>query len=179
MIFKESFLHANEYFLSPGNPGMRSPSYLNTEDRIKAIIKASTIYGISVNNDYLKRFDDSDEPPLEQDKMLIGISDYVTNSLVDDLIKTAKDIVDRYNLDEYSRDGVDRVISAFSNGVPIYTAESLTNILNGAWEFYNHNYQPWDVKFPNIHGDRKRRENMLSEIVIKSIEILYILKRLE
>lgn len=171
LIFKESFLHSFAYLLAPGFPGMRPSTYLNVQDRVKCLINISNLYGINPIVNYIDNFEDSDEPTIPTHKMLLKISDHVTKLLVNELANKAKELFDDYHMEGYSLDEVVRIKKRFSVGVPVDKEHTLTNILNAAWSFYLEKFPGWSDKYPSIISNNDRCENMLTELVFKSIEV--------
>jgi len=174
-LFRESYLHAFSYLLSPGLPGNRSIYYPNICARISSITQIANKYGIGVADDYKNLFEDSEEPSNSTEKLLLGISDYVTLNLVEEIADIAHQVLVDTGLDaECNSTDINNSKYCFGIGVPIVDSASLSSIVNAAWEFQNEGMVEWKERFPSVYDDSAKKRKMLNDLVFKSIEVLEI-----
>lgn len=172
--FNKSFLSSYSYLLSPAIPGIRSARYPSNSDRVKAHMYACDKFGIEAPPDYESHFNDINNPAgMDLDLEIIGKACF---SFLDDILKLVKDYYVNASLNEYSMDRVKIILENFKLGVPCKEKESLTNIINAAWVFYDSDFQYWKDKYLDLWNDYDNREKVLSDLVFKSLEVAYILE---
>jgi hypothetical protein len=173
-VFQESFLHAFEYLCSPRTPGQRALNYPNLKKRVTHMMAAAGAFAVQVPDGFIKAFVDLDEPVGMDARLLVGVADVVSDSLVSELIGTVGRLAEERAIPTRDRDAVDHIASMFRRVVPTQDGYPLTDILNAAWCCHNDKALWADV--PQI--PEQERMEILREIVLKSIEVAEIQHRL-
>jgi len=174
-IFAESYLYAIGYLLAPCLSGPRSYHYPNTKRRISHLEEGVRKFKVNIPREFLDIFEDNDEPSESTIKLLVELADVTSASLVPKLIEAVEHITDEKNVPERSNEEVEKFInSCFENLVPISNAKTISDILNAAW-LCSHNERMWK-KNPAIKAEDRSR--LLNDLVLKSIEVFEIEKRM-
>ena len=174
LLFRESYLHAFAYLLAPGLLGIRSEYYPKMLDRVAALQKASQLHGISVPNTYSSLFENGEEPSNAATRLLLTISDEATKRMIEQLCTDAATFLQERGMPAYSVEEKQRIAQSFSMGAPATAPTSLCDIVNAAWVFFRDGMREWEKRYPKIYADPRRREQMLNDLVFKSIEVLEI-----
>lgn len=175
LLFREAYLYAFSYLLSPGLAGQRSRNYPNICARVNSLLTVSNTFNIEIPDGYLDRFEDSVVSGGPEEKLLLEISDYVTSLLISDLSDKAYRIFIDTDLDDECKSAeIDKTKHCFGIGVPIMDKASLSSIVNAAWIFYNEGMEEWKERYPLIYSDEDKKNEMLNDLVYKSIEVLEI-----
>lgn len=172
--FGETYLHAYTYLLMPSLSGMRSYYYPSSEERVKAHEVAAKKFGVSIPDGYTSLFDNSDNPPNAE--LELELVKHVVSISLDDLLDHVDEIVRHSGLDEYDSKKVESIRNRFSLGVPVDGPEALVNIISAGWKFYLDKFAPWRSTYPDIWSDHERRENVLSDLMFKSMEVSYVVR---
>jgi hypothetical protein len=174
-LFGEAYLHAFAYLLAPGLPGQRPEAYPNMKTRVGNMLNAAGEFGIDVPSAYGTWFVDQPEPgPANAAKrLLLSLSDGALTSVVSELIRAVRMIADEAKVPQRSALKVAAICDSFRLLVPAAGAESMANILNAAWNAY-HDGKLWE-DMPLIF---KKRDTVVREIVLKSVEVFEIEQRL-
>ena len=173
-IFGEAYLHAFVYFLSAVRSGPRSIFYPNTKSRVHALVDAANQYRYETPQNFSNQFEDLEEPSDQEKnkKFLLHIADEARQSLIKETIDRVENLLESFGVEKRSTEKVDECRDLFSKLVPSSNAASLANILNGAWKA---------LLDPDLWKDadmNDRKEYLLTEIVLKAIEVLEIEERL-
>jgi hypothetical protein len=176
-IFRESFAHASSYLLSPGLPVMRSVFYPGSKQRAIYLKQAADKHGIPLPTDYVDRFDNESEPTDQPQALLLSIADHATSDLVPQLIQEADDVISGAGIAAAGQDEIDRLIRCLSQCVPPQHAAGLPAIVNAAWQFYLSGMEEWNDAYPDIAGSPQRLMEVLSDLVLKTIEVYEIDQR--
>lgn len=174
LLFRESYLHAFAYLIAPGLFGSRAEHYPNMLDRVAALRQASDSQGIVFPDSYANLFEDSDTPPDAETRLLLSISDAATKQLIEQLCRDAASLLNDKGLLAHSFAATKRIEKSFSMGVPAISPQSLTNIINAAWNFSRNAMPGWSHRYPSVYTNPKRCEQMLNDLIFKSIEVLEI-----
>lgn len=166
-IFGTAYLYAFAYLISPSFGGVRSYRYPPLLSRVDNLISAANEYQIIVPDNYKAKFDELPKPNgREGDRFLLEIADTSLASIVPDLIKEAHCAIDESKITLSNDAETTKIYERFKKVVPPETTASLADILNAAWmAAEDHNL--WN-DIPTILS---RRESILRELVLKSIEI--------
>lgn len=168
-IFGESYLYAFSYLISPQRTGIRPVRYPNMLRRVAGLIKAGTKYGLQIPSNYSTSFKDLSEPTdSERQGLQLSISDVASDSVVDLLIEKADELITGASIEARSDALVSRCLNYYRLMVPAQQAESLSNIVNAAWQA---------LLIPKFFGSSvsdDRRIGLLFEIVLKSCEVFEI-----
>lgn len=174
-LFEEAFLCSFGYLLAPGFKDTRSNNYPEMESRIKALLKASAAYEIEAPKGFDVQFDPGGQPEIEEEKLLLQLSDSVSSEMVPTLIERAQKAATDRKLCEVSREDIEAIKNSFFNLVPPTNPASLANILIAGWKIANEGEGFW----PDHARVRERNEVVLNELILKSVEVLEIKCRLE
>ena len=173
LMFRESYLHAFAYFVSPGLSGNRSSLYPELLDRVNALEIVACKYGIDVPDGYANQFENFSPTTDSMKRLMLEVSDGVTQSEILCLAQDANEFIQSTGIDAYSAEEVDRLVENFSLGVPaIKNPIGLSTIVNAAWKFSNDEISSWDKTYPMLKDDPIRKKRMLSDLIFKSIEVL-------
>lgn len=168
-IFGTSFLHAYAYLFAPNVSSPRSVKYPNSIKRVSNLIAAANAkgYKFRMPDGYKDMFEDRPLPKLTKgEKFQLAIADHVLGSKVNILIKRAEEIISGTVILKPCEKESDRIYERFKFVVPAQKAESLADIINGAWKAYNKS-ELWK-HLPKINEEK---ENVLKDLVLKNIEI--------
>jgi hypothetical protein len=176
-LFRESFAHASSYLLSPGLPVMRSVFYPGSKQRATYHKQAADTHGILLPTDYVDRFDNESEPTDQPQSLLLSIADYATSRLVGKLIEEADNVIVGAGIAVSGQDDIGRLVRCFSQCVPPQHATGLPAIVNAAWQFYLSGMKEWNEMYPDIAGSPQRLMEVLSDLVLKTIEVYEIDQR--
>lgn len=174
-VFGESYLHACVYLLAPYRKGSRSPVYPNKIDRARALAIAAERFGYVVPNGFLDAFSDLAEPSIEspETKYLLSIADTARAATCNRLVEAVEEVASTAHIVTRSQTSVTTCTEAFRKMVPSEGSGGLANVLNAGWTAL------LEEKFfrdPKLESDRPAH---LSELVLKSIEILEVETRQE
>jgi len=175
-LFAESFLHAFEYLISPGIADEpRSGGYPNLQRRVSHLVKAANSKGVLVPIDFESGFIAQKEPSDPGTKLLVSAADFVSDSLIPSLIDKAWEFVDSKSVPMRNVDKVSHISEEFRKKiVPTTISQSFTDLLNAGWACYM-DRKLWD-NFPQIM--QKDRDRILGDLILKSMEVSEIHKRL-
>jgi hypothetical protein len=175
-LFAESYLHAFTYMLSPGLPGQRPLLYPNITRRVAHLMEAAKMMHVEVSAEFKSSFLIETEPNEPTTSLLVSIADQVSASLVSELIILAQDFADKKVVPTRDSAQVLHIYDRFNKKiVPISMPQSLVDILNAGWEGYlDHNF--W-ANAPQIKPEN--RNSILGDLILKSMEISEVYKRLE
>lgn len=182
-LFAESYLHAFTYMLSPGLSGQRPLQYPNITRRVAHLTEAAKKMHMEVSSEFESSFLSETEPNDLATSLLVSIADTVSASLVQELITLAKGFADSKQVPRKDTDKVKEIGESFRKWVvPVRKPASLVDILNAGWEC-NMEEHFWK-NVPQIKGKKeedfaKNRDRILRDIMLKSMEIAEIYKRLE
>lgn len=168
-LFKESYLHAFAYLLSPNHGGPRPLRYPNFRRRALNLVEAAEKYRVMVPPSYADLFEDmqlpSDADP--QSSFLLELADVASQSVVMDLVEFANSAFIDSMIEEGNQNKVDEIHNDFSKYiVPARNPATLTAILNAGWEAF-HDPDLWSA-----HPEIKHKDKTLKELILKSIEVL-------
>lgn len=201
-LFGEAFVHAFTYFLAPNFPSRRSPKYPSVLTRFRQLWKTAKRFELEWNNEaycppaQLRRLFLDQDVTLSNTKPTETPSttgwntavDKVAIDLVPRLIKTILNLAARSNWQELRLE-LDRgkrqliVDRYYRWAVPAKNSGGLANILNAAWDV-ERTPAIWESLLaakgptppkPLIDGEReqrRRRQHILSELVLKNVEVL-------
>lgn len=173
-IFGEAYLYAFAYLLAPWKKGERQCDYPNMLARANALAEAAKAYGLKPPEDYIRMFQDLDEPQevQKQTRFLLSIADSARKEVCNDLASKANEVVTTHGIPHRNVDEVNRCNKAFNLMVPVQhtsqSIEGLANILNAAWK-------AWETSdFFGVREYDERKQANLKELVLKSIEVFEI-----
>jgi len=169
-LFGNSYLNAFAYILSPSTEGTRSIAYPNILTRVRNLINAASVYGISAPTGYESMFEDMAEPNLMQsDEFLLSVADSSLAGMVDDIIQRANDQIGSAGITGPDLSEVDRIFKRFQHVVPAEGCIRISDILCAAWQAYN-TKDLWQ----GIPGVENHKDRNLKELVLKNIEVYEI-----
>jgi len=164
-LFATSFLHAAAYVLAPIRDAERPREYPNTTTRIRRIIHAATSFNVDVPPDYLKQFEDLQEPVDDKEVFVLSLADAASQHFIQQLAEEAAKILDDCGVGFAEQAATETVYNSFVLAVPGSEIKSIFDILNAAWKMRG-DLSVWD-KMPQITN----KESFLKELVLKSIEV--------
>jgi len=177
-LFKESFIFAFVYSLSPGIMVTRNIGYPDIYDRIKYLEFAAKKMGIYISEDFKSYFERQEYPSDPYNKLYLELADEITKKFISNLIDLVIEYTKNKRLPEYKHENVEEIFDLFKNKLsPIIKPYSLIEILNAGWKCYLE-INSWKNRFIN-HWNFKKRREILKELILKSIEILEIYTRLK
>jgi hypothetical protein len=172
LIFRESFLHAMEYLLTPTLTGERAAEYPSIKNRTQMLVAAcgKQSPSIVVPDDYAGRFDAEKAPPSDQEQLLL--TDQAFKKMEGVLYEEAVQVVTPDNLGRHSREGVEQILASFRLVVPATGARSLCDIVNAAWLVHLNPKNFLTEAYP--FAKTEDAEMILNELVLKSFEVFEI-----
>lgn len=176
-LFDEAFLHAYAYLLAPRAACPRTFDYPNTRPRIASLTKAAAHFRrskpqlYSVPTNYALQFEDAVEPQDDDLRFRVSLADAAASKLGAALYRVVAKLMKKAQVPTLNPSTKVKILRDYRLVVPCPSSESLTNIINAAWDVFN---QPhfW----PNI-SDYKSKMKMLRDVVLKNIELLEIEQR--
>lgn len=169
LLFRASFLHAMAYLLTPTLP-RRVYDYPAIQSRVGLLIKACRRERISVPNGYASRFDEEEIPMADFEE--VNLTDQAFRKLQSTLIDSASRFVRERGLAMHSEEGVARNEADFRRVVPAASANSLSDIVNAAWQVHLSPENFLTQAYPGARQDQA--DVVLNELVLKSFEVLQI-----
>ena len=167
------------YLLAPGGQ-FRSVNYPNPVDRARAHLFAGSAMNIACPQSYEETFDRGFAVADDRMALWLETADVVSESLWSTLLDDAKSTTSRAKWNANSSEkGPREVKECFENGVPTRGKYSMATILNAGWEFAGEGFSSWADKYPYLMDDHDRREAVLSDLIIKSIEVSTIAEDLD
>jgi hypothetical protein len=172
-LFGESYLKAFAYLLSPAPAGPRTFAYPSLETRVANLCRAAREMGIETSADYESMFSTQANPHLSREEIFrLELADSATEDMIETAMQLADQVATEAKIAKPSPEEAKRILSRFHKVVPAEKCTSLTAILNAAWIAYE------DASLWSIIGPvRKNRERVLSELVLKNIEVFEIEQR--
>lgn len=173
-IFGESFLHAYGYLLAPQREGFRPCEYPNSCERASALASAAETYGVSVPDGFADVFADLDDPTDDdlRIQLLLKAADHGRRNVQSVLVNLADEEASQAGLLLPSEAEVAACVDAFRIMTPAQGSSGLSAVLNAGWRaLLTKDF------FPGSWPEDKRTE-LLSDLVLKSLEILEIEQRL-
>jgi hypothetical protein len=169
-LFGEAYLHAFAYLLAPGlstDPSERIRDYPTAWQRVQYLVNAAGVYGIPVPADFQQMFEKdptTSGAPTDLLSLLQELSDEATRGQVDAITRHVKQYADNHNAPPIHNSAVDTALRHLGLMVP---AESprIAEILIAGWKAAKD-----ESLWPGI--DKARRRLILSELVLKSAEVL-------
>ncbi len=177
-LFDEAYFYAYAYLVSPCIGCPRPFEYPNNVDRVTNMINAAAQFRKSkadlykVPTDYLNNFEDSPEAGDAEEQYLSNLADLASRALCPTLIANAEALLVAAAAPQLNTTKRNAIVDELRYGVPAANAESLTNVLNAGWSVYSQT-QFW----PSI-TEPKKRKKILSNLIIKNIELLEIEQRI-
>ncbi len=163
-LFGESYFHAMEYLLSPNFKNRRSINYPAIRDRVDAMLRAASVFGVPAVADFNARFT---EQPLRLDpkqQYLLEITDRATSDAVDDAITAVRAIAERAGILSPVSEEVSRIRGCFQAGIPAHRLENLADIINAGWQEY--------IAGKDCHVAAEERFARLADLILKTIEVM-------
>lgn len=172
-IFGQAYLQAFAYLISPSIGGERPVAYPNLRVRVENLAKVASQYGVSVPAEYAASFDDESPPSLDSKEALrLEIADQVLVNLIPALAKKADELL-APRIEMPSEEEVTRIYGRFLLVVPAENCKSLADILNAGWRAIS-NPDFWK----NDSQVRTKKDSIIKELVVKTIELFYIEQKL-
>lgn len=176
-IFRESFPHAFSYLLAPGIPFLRSVEYPATKQRATFHEQAASSYGIKLPAEYTGRFEDEQFLTQQPIKLLLEIADFGVSQLAPRLIEEAQAAVEKAGITHASDAEVAKIHRCIAQCVPCQDLPNLPAIVNAAWSHYLSGMNEWRKLYPAIANSDERMLDLLSDLVLKTIEVFEIEQR--
>ena len=175
LVFRDAYLHAFEYLLSPGSSGPRNYNYPRLIERVAILITAAGRAGIDVSDGYLQRFEKCEREIDGLEAEFGRLSDQACVSLTNRLLDEALKFVAERKLSEHDPDEVQRIFHAFSRAVPPANAKGIVNILLAGWKVATDSVSYLVKEYPALTD--AERERILNELILKSFEVFEIEQR--
>lgn len=175
ILFGRSYFEAFRMMVAPGFDGRRDSDYPAMITRARNLEVAAAAYDIALIPDYVEHFIDDQgylgaSMPLEMafEEYVIEAADRVNGALVASLISDVRDIITDSGI-ELPSDGESRRIGeCFGLSVPTIEIRSVGDVINAGWMRYH-----W-INSEGFNGNRERALETLSDLMLKSIEILEV-----
>lgn len=174
-IFRESYLHAFSYLLSPGIESLRNPSYPNMQDRVNALMHAATDMKITAPSTIKEDIVTEAHPTEPSQQLLLRLSDSAAKKQIPSLIKIAKNFCEKKGLVPIDEANIKHILNHFKKLVPATGAKDLSSILNASWLLYLDPNREWLSKYEELKQE-DRRTQLIKDLTLKSFEILEIEK---
>jgi hypothetical protein len=176
-VFGNAYLSAFAYLLAPNPGGARSEFYPTLRTRVAHLLSAAGEYGVPCSSSYKDLFDDDDAQPtfVPADEFRLRQSDMALSQVVDRLTQEARLLIDATKIVLPSPNETKRIAADLRRFAPAENSASLADILNAAWTLYEDQTLWASIK----DFDKKRKEEILRELVLKNIELFEIERRLE
>jgi hypothetical protein len=168
-LFVEAYLHAFAYIMAPGMAEPRIEHYPKRGRRVRDIVAFATQIGVEVPDGYADWFLDDVDPPDAgaEATRILQAADSGAAAIVNEVTAAVRDLANEKAVPVRDATRVDTIRDQFRLVVPASSAGTLCDILNAAWEAY-HDPDLWR----NLKNVRKAKSTVLSELVLKSIEVL-------
>lgn len=176
-LFAESYLYAHALLIAPKTGVGRSLAYPNVELRVKYLTRAATAFGVTVPQEYEEVFEDDSVRPDKAAMLYVVLADSGSTALVDDLIISVQKFISSDMAPMRDSDVVKEISECFRNMVPAPNPVSLADITNSAWVCYLEK-DLWKEGYRNLAADRKKRDRVFRDLVLKTVQVLEIAQRL-
>jgi hypothetical protein len=168
-MFGRSFLFSFEYLFSPCNGMARNANYPDLRQRAELLDHAAKLWGIKTPDNFLKCFGKTGLTPHLNDEttFFVSIADSMLTMYRDTLLEEADKAIKEAKLPVDQEENIRKAIEDFKKVVPSDSCETVTELMNAAWESFN-DATKWET-----HQDLRGKEFVvLSDLVIKSFEII-------
>jgi hypothetical protein len=176
-LFREAYLHAAAYLLAPGFPQRRNPEYPGSKQRAWYQQRASKMIGIQVEPGYVDRFVNEDEPAQDPHRLLLSIADAGTDAMVDRLAHEATQVIRDAGINTPDPAEITKIEKSFAKCVPPQNIAGLSEIANAGWSFFLSGMPTWRETYPDYFKPVDRSIEMLSDLVLKAMEVYEIEQR--
>lgn len=167
-LFRESYLHAFSYLLSPGTAN-RVPEYPSLTARVTNLCTAATAFGVHPPAGYVDSFEDAPITLTPADEFRLSVADEALALLVADIVKEADAITTAAKVADSTSSEVSRIVNRFKRVTPAENCRCIADILNAAWQAY------LDPTFWNsVPAISAEGEGVLKELTLKNLEIFEI-----
>jgi hypothetical protein len=172
LIFREAYLYAFRYLLSPSPSVRRAYHYPDLRERARLLVLAAAKAQIPIPNEY----EDSFDRAVVEAEPLVGryveLADHACARLVDLLLERARTLVEDRGLSAFLEADVGRAKDALRRGVPATHVRGVENILIAAWRFLMLDGIAFETGLSSL--TLREREVLLNELVLKSFEVFEI-----
>lgn len=178
LIFRESFLHAAEYLLTPTLAGDRDCEYPSIPNRIVSLVKtcnSDKTNGITVPQGYESRFEPEKANSDEEQAAKIELTDMAFLKMIDTIHGHAQNFVDRKKLVSHDDKEIQEIERDFRLVVPSNRATSISNIVNAAWHIHLNAGDFLTNAYPGAKLEATAL--VLNELTLKSFEVFEINRR--
>lgn len=171
-LFRESFLHAFEYLLAPWDFPRGVPTYPGMKDRISAQIRCAEMWGIKIPDSYAQSFKNAESNGGSATRM----ADLVAIALIPKIIYLAELEVSNSGLiDRPSDESILAMEMAFENGCPPESVNSLSGLLNAAWNRQIRLSSEFtDYQNAAAYANHSKMIGHNNELLLKALEILEV-----
>jgi len=163
-IFGESFTEAHLYLLTP-SVGSRSPEYPSLTSRAANMRTAAISMGINMRPDYVQLFVDQPSALSDLPQYWCRLADNAAQSVVSQLVESADMISTAASIPLCSYARKQKAFDCYRRTVPAYEIGTLSDILNAGWDA---------AIDENVLRDNSKKDELLRELILKSIEVLEI-----
>lgn len=173
-IFGEAYLHAFSYLLAPQRDVQRPFEYPNSRDRVSSLVKASGYLHIRVPDGFSEAFHDLVEPSEEERtlRLLLEAADWGRRKVESQLLDMAESAVQSAGLILPAEERIRACLDEFKQIAPAERSGGIAVILNAGWQaLLTPDFFPLDVE--------AKKSDLLSDLILKSLEILEIEERIK
>lgn len=162
-LFGESYLHAFQYLVAPGNSA-RSLDYPQTRERANILQLYSNRLGFNADN-YIDEFIESSVSSSHlYETLLLRVADAVRDQLVDEMFSASIRCLHEAGAKSPSEEEIATSYDSFRQGMPTDKIESVGSLICAAWRlFLNQNNRALQK------GDHSPI-SYVSDLVLKSVE---------
>ncbi|NKM13015.1 hypothetical protein GFL85_18595 [Rhizobium laguerreae] len=173
-VFGKSYIHSFHYLLAPGLGGGRSPHYPPIRSRATFMKDYGGMDLLSLGySDYAKEFDDDGSislPP--RDAFLLKSADAISHDQASLIYQEAKAFaLSKIPQHLPTEEGELEVYKMYKSNIPARAPRSLADILNAGWAYVIN-------EGPQFDETHRPLFNWISELMLKSIEVLEFRRRL-
>ena len=141
-------------------------------NRVGNLARAAATYGISCPTNYNDAFDDDLHPGLSKsNEFRLSLADKALNAIVDVVMTKADELLRQMDVPTPSAEESQRIYNRFSLVVPAEGCASLADIINAGWRA---SLDP--ALWENNPQVLKKRDTIIKELTIKTIEVFQIEK---
>jgi hypothetical protein len=166
-LFGQSYALAFHCLLAPSLGGDRSPEYPKMEDRANFI---ATLGNIDVTKHGFKNFKSEFSERISKlpsrDAFTSEVADAIAVSMAKTMYTEAESVIQlkakSFAAEPSAQPGI---VVKFEKGVPAREPRSLPDIVNAGWKYFQ-------AEAPNFKEDERELIEWVSELILKSIEVL-------
>lgn len=177
LIFREAFLHATEYLLTPTLTDNRNYDYPSSKNRVATLVHTAVNESpkIPVPDKYADMFDDEKLDTTDAEEAQVAVADKAFMLMIKSVYEKAKAIVQAKGLAQHSESEISRISGCFRMVVPATGLKSLSDIVNAGWRVHFEGGEFLTKSYPRAKPEDAPL--ILNELILKTIEVFEIERR--